>query len=228
MRTPKLETIEMVKKVIQEHDREYSIYQLWKKIPKKMMYQTYKAVISHLLEENEIIIDGNKKISYIHKKTPGLKPVDMDTIIYNLSYYGYDLISVKKIKKSKIIPLDDLIVEILIRYPEARFIEAIPTLIIKKKIDKFELYRKACDYGLVNKIGFLLNISFIIAKKLKKNISYLKELLNKLKNKKEKKIQYFSTIKDKKFLDRTTPKIMALWNLRGRFLLEDFYKEAYI
>lgn len=228
MRTPKIETIEMVRAFIKEHDRQYSVYQLWKKLPKKMMYQTYKAVLSHLLEGNGIVIDGNKKISYIHKKAPELKPINKDTIIYNLSYYGYDLVSVKKIKRSKIIPLEDLIIEILIRFPEARFIEAIPTLMIKQKIDKFELYRKACDYGLINKIGFLLNISIIIAKKLKKNISYLKELLNKFKTKKEKKIQYFSTIKDKKFLDRTTPKIMALWNLRGRFLIEDFYKETYI
>lgn len=227
MRTPKIETIEMIRAFIKEHDRTYSIYQLWKKLPKKMMYQTYKAAISHLLKENEIVIEGNKKISCINKKPVEIKHISRNAIIYNLSYYGYDLISIKKIRKSRPIPMEDLIIEILTRHPEARFIEAIPTLMIKKKIDKFELYRKACDYGLINKIGFLLNISFIIAKRLKKDIVYLKELLNKLKAKKEKKIQYFSTIKDKKFLDRTTPKIMESWNLRGRFFVEDFYKEAY-
>lgn len=227
MRTPKGRTIDMVKDTIEHHDREYSVYPLWKNLPKKMMYQTYKEAISCLLKKNEVIIDGNKKIGRVHKDIPGLKHTDTGMIIYNLSYYGYDLIAIKKVKISTIIPIEDLIIEILINHSEARFIEAIPTLMIKNKIDKFELYRKTCDYRLINKIGFLLDVTFIIAKKLKRNITYLKELLNKLKGKKEKKIEYFSTINDKKFLDKKTPVMMRMWNLRGRFLTKDFYKEAY-
>ena len=224
---PRLKTIEMVREATKEYSREYSLSQRWKQLPKKTMYQTYKIIIEHLLKRNEIILDGNKKIIYISKEII-LKPINRGEVIYNLSHYGYELISLKKIKKSKIMPLEELIIEILIRYPEARFIEAIPLLLIKNKINPYELYKKAFNYSLINKIGFLLNISFILAKKQKKDIDYLKDLLNQFRIGKEGKTQYFSNLKNKKFLEEATPEIMKKWNLRGRFSIKDFYKEAYL
>jgi hypothetical protein len=123
--------------------------------------------------------------------------------------------------------LEDLIIEILIRYPEARFIEAIPILIIKNKLDPFELYRKAYQYRLINKLGFLLEMTFDICKKIKRNF-ILKDLLQECTLKKEREISYFTSIQDKKFLEKTTPANMKKWNLRGRFLFSDFYKEEYL
>ncbi|MCG2717921.1 MAG: hypothetical protein L6408_03695 [Nanoarchaeota archaeon] len=226
-RQPRLKTIEMVRSTIKRNDSKYSIYQLWKKLPKKMMYQTYKESIEYLKNNNEIIIDGRHRMKYISPNI-GLEGITRDQIMYNLFHYGYGFISRKKIRKSKILPLEDIIIEILIRYPEPRFIEAIPTLLIKNKIDDFELYRKSYKYNLINKLGFLLSISFRIAKKLKKNLDYLKGLLKKFESEKQKSIQYFSSIKDKKFLEKTTPECMRSWNLRGRFSFSDFYKETYI
>lgn len=221
---PRLKTIEMVRNAIKQHDREYSVYQLWKRLPKKMMYQTYKTIINHLLDNNEIMMDGGRKISCL--QTPlKLRKIGREDIISSLSHYGYDIISLKNIRKQNILSLNDLIIDILIRYPEARFIEAIPTLMIKNRIDYFELYRKAYDYRLVNIIGFLIEISFILAGK--RDISYLKPLLDELKKQKEDKIYYLGDIRKRDFLEKRTPNIMKKWNLRGIFSVDDFRKEAY-
>jgi hypothetical protein len=225
---PRLKTIEMVKETVSENDRFYSICQLWKRLPKKMMYQAYKNAIGILIENNEIAIDENKKIGLIYRPKLKKKPINKERIIYNLSHYGYDLISYKETKRQETMPTEELIIEILIRYPEARFIEAIPILMIKNKIDSFELYRLAYDFGLINKIGFLLETAFIIAKKARKDIIYLRDLLNEFENKREKMIQYMSAFRDKEFLEKTTPKLMKKWNLRGNFSTEDFLKEAYL
>ena len=222
MGTPRLSTIEMVRKTIKDHNREYSIYQLWKALPKKMMYQTYKKAIEHLIEREEIMIDNTKKIFCIEQQ-PEPEKIGRDDILFNLSHYGYDLITRKKMKPRKIIPLNDLIIDILLRFPEARFIEAIPLLIIKNKIDQFELYRKAYDYSLINEMGFLLEISIRLSKK-----PVLKGLLDELKRQKQDKIRYFTTIKDRDFLEKNTPAIMRKWNLRGLFSIDDFRKEAYL
>ena len=225
---PRLSTIEMVKDAISRHSGDYSKYQLWKKLPKKMMYQTYGNVLEYLLANNEIVLKDNRKLERITiNEELWLKAINRETILQNLSHYGYDLISLKRLRKHNILPIEELIIQILIRFPEARFIEAIPILIIKNKIDAFELYRKAYDYGLLNKIGFLLEMSFRIARKKGRKISYLSSLLRQLKSKKQATIQRFSTLNDESFLGKNTPREMRNWNLIGRFSINDF-QEAYI
>lgn len=224
---PRLETVEMARKAISSNSGRYSVYQLWKRLPRKMKYQTYKNAILHLQERNEVAEEG-RKLTYIGKKADRFEKIDRNTILYNLSHYGYDLITTERIGKKKILALEDLFIHILIQYPEARFIEAIPTLMVKNRINKFELYRKAYEYALINKIGFLTDVACRIARKAGKRKKELEELLSAFKQKKDASIQYFSTLKDKSFLERTTPKIMKDWNLRGRFSFEDFYKEDYL
>ncbi len=65
LRYPRLDTVIMVEQFIEEHSGEFKIYQLWKNLPKKVMYQTYKVIISYLLEINKIAIDSEEKIGYI-------------------------------------------------------------------------------------------------------------------------------------------------------------------
>lgn len=217
----------MARKAISNNSGRYSVCQLWRRLPRKMKYQTYKNIIFYLQERNEIAEEG-RKLVYIGKRTERFEKIDRNTILYNLSCYGYDLITTERIGKKKILVLEDLFIQILIRYPEARFIEAIPTLMLKNTINKFELYRKACDYGLVNKMGFLTDMACRISRQSGKRKKDLEELLSAFKQKKDASIQYFSTLKDKSFLERTSPKIMKDWNLRGRFSFEDFYKEDYL
>ncbi|MBD3203766.1 hypothetical protein GF327_05695 [Candidatus Woesearchaeota archaeon] len=56
-RSPTLESVIMVEKTIQKYSQECGKYQLWKKLPKKMMYQTYQKILEYLKESGKIIID---------------------------------------------------------------------------------------------------------------------------------------------------------------------------
>jgi hypothetical protein len=57
MHSPTLESVIMVERVIQKHSQEYGKYQLWKMLPKKMMYQTFQVILSYLEESGKILID---------------------------------------------------------------------------------------------------------------------------------------------------------------------------
>lgn len=46
----------MVEKIIQKFSQECGKYQLWKKLPKKMMYQTFQTILNYLEESGKIII----------------------------------------------------------------------------------------------------------------------------------------------------------------------------
>ena len=47
----------MVEKAIREHSQEFTKHQLWMKLPKKMMWQTYLVIIDYLEESGKILID---------------------------------------------------------------------------------------------------------------------------------------------------------------------------
>ncbi len=226
MTQPRLSTIEMVKATIIKYSGKCSKYQLWKRLPRKMMYQTYSTTLEHLLNNNEIAIRNDRKIEPITRDENELGAIERDAILYNLSHYGYDLILLKRTGKHRILPIEELIIQILIRFPEARFIEAIPILILKNMIDKFELYRLAYDYGLTNKIGFLVEIASRIAKRKGINLAYLDDLLEQLKLKKQEATQYFSMLQDRQFLEKNTPEEMKKWNLMGLFSIEDIQEAA--
>jgi tyrosyl-tRNA synthetase len=67
----------MVESLIKEHSGEYKIYQLWKNLPKKIMYQTYKLIVSYLVDINRVAVDSTGMIGYIwspeFKQDPKLK-----------------------------------------------------------------------------------------------------------------------------------------------------------
>ena len=47
----------MVEGAAKKHSQECGKYQLWKKLPKKMMYQTFLVILDYLEESGKIIID---------------------------------------------------------------------------------------------------------------------------------------------------------------------------
>ena len=55
--SPTLESVKMVERTIKQYSQEYTKYQLWKKLPKKMMYQTYCKIFDYLIEGNKIMVD---------------------------------------------------------------------------------------------------------------------------------------------------------------------------
>lgn len=62
LHSPTLESILMVEKVAKKYSGMYGKYQLWNKLPKKMMYQTFQTILDYLQESNKIIIENDKII----------------------------------------------------------------------------------------------------------------------------------------------------------------------
>jgi len=63
---PTLSSVLMVEETIQKHSQECGKYQLWKKLPQKMMYQTYLVILDYLVASNKILIDKEGCIMWIY------------------------------------------------------------------------------------------------------------------------------------------------------------------
>lgn len=57
LHSPTLESVFMVEETIQKYSQECGKYQLWKRLPKKMMYQTFQVILEYLEQSGKIIID---------------------------------------------------------------------------------------------------------------------------------------------------------------------------
>ena len=67
----------MIEETIQKYDGEFTKCQLWNRLPKKMMYQTFGLAIEYLLESRKISVDSEGKIGWIYypenkRKNPAL------------------------------------------------------------------------------------------------------------------------------------------------------------
>ena len=65
VRSPTLDTVLMIEKTIDKYSGDYNRTELWKKLPKKVMWQTYLVVLDYLQDINKIAIDKMGKIAYI-------------------------------------------------------------------------------------------------------------------------------------------------------------------
>jgi len=66
LHSPTLESVIMVEKTIQKYSQECGKYQLWKKLPKKMMYQTFQIILEYLEESGKIIIDNDGCVIWVY------------------------------------------------------------------------------------------------------------------------------------------------------------------
>jgi len=64
-RSPTLDTVLMIERAIEHYSGEFNRTELWKKLPKKVMWQTYLIVLDYLQSINKIAIDSIGKIGYI-------------------------------------------------------------------------------------------------------------------------------------------------------------------
>jgi hypothetical protein len=62
---PRLDSVLMVEKLIYETSGEFTKKQIWVRLPKKMMYQTFSVIIDYLLYSNKIAVDKEGKIAWI-------------------------------------------------------------------------------------------------------------------------------------------------------------------
>ena len=64
-RSPRLETVMMVEKFIEETSGEFTKTQLFNNLPKKIMWPTYLTILNYLEDINKIITADNGVITYI-------------------------------------------------------------------------------------------------------------------------------------------------------------------
>jgi hypothetical protein len=57
LHSPTLDSVLMVERTVQKYSQECGKYQLWKKLPKKMMYQTFQVILDYLKQSGKILID---------------------------------------------------------------------------------------------------------------------------------------------------------------------------
>ncbi|MFH0869203.1 MAG: hypothetical protein V1839_03175 [archaeon] len=69
-RSPTLDTVLMVEKTIEEYSGEFKRTELWKKLPRKVMWQTFLVILDYLESINKIAFDKEGTIAYIWN--PGL------------------------------------------------------------------------------------------------------------------------------------------------------------
>ena len=65
VRSPTLDTVLMVEEVIKENSGEYNRTELWKSLPRKVMWQTFLVILEYLESINKIAFDKEGKIAYI-------------------------------------------------------------------------------------------------------------------------------------------------------------------
>ena len=66
LHSPTLGSVIMVEKAIQKYSQECGKYQLWKKLPKKMMYQTFQLILNYLENSGKILIDKDGCIIWVY------------------------------------------------------------------------------------------------------------------------------------------------------------------
>lgn len=69
---PKLDTILMVERAIKEAKKYPSRMELWRSLPKKIQYQTFKRILEYLESSNKIMFN-NREIIWIFPDNPKLK-----------------------------------------------------------------------------------------------------------------------------------------------------------
>src|SRR3989344_6816623 len=64
-RSPRLETVMMVEKFIEEHSGELGKTELFNKLPKKVMWGTFNVILQYLYDNNKIGVDSQGKVVYL-------------------------------------------------------------------------------------------------------------------------------------------------------------------
>jgi len=62
---PRLDTVLMVEEFIEEHTGEYNQIELFKNLPKKMVWRTFKIILTYLENLNKIVVNKDGTITWI-------------------------------------------------------------------------------------------------------------------------------------------------------------------
>jgi len=80
--SPTLDTVAMVEETIKRYNGQFNKTQLWEKLPRKVMWRTYKTILNYLEEINKIGIAKNNILVYIWNPSHAKKLMEMEGVKY--------------------------------------------------------------------------------------------------------------------------------------------------
>ena len=69
---PKLDTILMVEKAVKEAEEYPTRMELWRSLPRRVQYQTFKRILDYLEASNKIVFNG-RRIVWVAADNPKLE-----------------------------------------------------------------------------------------------------------------------------------------------------------
>lgn len=64
-RSPRLDTIIMIEAALYKYSSDKTITEIWRLLPKKVMWTTFKTVLEYLEYSGKIIIESDKTVTWI-------------------------------------------------------------------------------------------------------------------------------------------------------------------
>ena len=81
-RSPTLDTVFMIEETIKKYSGEYNRTKIWKRLPRKVMWQTFKTIIDYLESINKIAIAKGGILVYIWNPALAKKYMRMKGVKY--------------------------------------------------------------------------------------------------------------------------------------------------
>ena len=79
---PRLDTVLMVEDTIKKLDYYPTKNQLWRALPRMVMWQTFNIILNYLIKSNKIIIDKDGEIVWIFADNPKIKELLAKSVPY--------------------------------------------------------------------------------------------------------------------------------------------------
>lgn len=79
---PRLDTVLMVEDTIKKLDYYPTKNQLWRALPKMVMWQTFNIILDYLTKSNKIIIDKKGEIVWVFADNPKVKKLLAESVPY--------------------------------------------------------------------------------------------------------------------------------------------------
>ena len=83
IRSPTLQTVLMVEKFIDDNSGELKKTELWKSLPRKVMWGTFQVIMEYLESINKIVYDKEGYIVYIWNPELVAKYKDREDLVWN-------------------------------------------------------------------------------------------------------------------------------------------------
>ena len=155
-------------------------------------------------------------------------PADEDNLAAHLKELGAPLTG--PLKKSRSFSPEAVVLGVLRVVPSSRMVECLPGLLLKKKMDHEKLLRLAKERGLVNRLGFVVDVAATLAEEIgdRQKASRLHALSKKLWTERDKEAEEFlmsEAPEDSEFrnwLKKKTPRVSNKWGVYGAYSMERF------